>query len=137
MHKKDPYRDAHLIVAAIRVLNHLESSPPTYEQIAELLKITTEEIIFICRECSEMGIIEIVEAAGQERLFIKNHTKIETIPKAGHKSRLDSEIEAFLKKKEAASEKFMELKGKQEARKKETVEKIDSLLKEALAKGKT
>lgn len=81
MEKKDLYSSAHLIVAAIRILEHKDKVPPTIESLKKMLSFSLEEIHLLCRKLQKMDVIEIVEGAFGTKLFIKNHMELEKIQK--------------------------------------------------------
>ena len=76
METKDQYSQAHLVVSAIRVLDHQQSAPPSIEEVCRTLRYTLEQVYMICRKLKEIGIIEIVEGAFGTRLSIKDHAAL-------------------------------------------------------------
>src|SRR5215467_6105502 len=56
---------AHVVVAAVRVLAHLESRPPSVQEVAQLLGERPEPINVVLRELTELGILrEVTDAYG-------------------------------------------------------------------------
>ena len=49
------YHHAHLFVAAIRILDHQKSTPPTIEDVCQLVNFSLERGHFICNQLVEMG----------------------------------------------------------------------------------
>ena len=71
MLKKDLYTQGHLVVSAIRVLEHRTGKPPTVEDICQMLLLSLEQGHLLCKRLHEAGVIdreegarEAVEAAG-------------------------------------------------------------------------
>ena len=79
--KNDFYSQAHLMVAAIRVFEHINSRPPTIEDLCQTINFSIEKGNFICRKLEELDIIEAVEGSYGTRLFVRDHLKIEDIPR--------------------------------------------------------
>ena len=63
MKPNDPYTSAHLVVSAIRLLEHQKGAAPSIEEVCKTLGFTLELGHMICRKLAEMVIIEIVEGA--------------------------------------------------------------------------
>jgi len=97
MKTKDFYSTTHLIVAAIRVLEHRNAAAPSVDEMCQELSFSLEQGYFICNKLGEIGIIDMVvkEGADKTRLFVKDHLKIEEIPRDAEESTLQEEIERF------------------------------------------
>ena len=61
MKKMNPYVEGHLVVAAIRVLDHQRQRPPSVEEIGELLSVSREQAYRMCNKLTEAEIIGILE----------------------------------------------------------------------------
>jgi hypothetical protein len=131
METKDQYSQAHLVVSAVRVLDHQQSAPPSIEEVCRTLRYTLEQGYMICRKLKEMGIVEIVEGAFGARLSIKDHTAIEQIPKGIQESNLDKELKAFqTTRMDRSKEKEVEsFKAKQDEKKRTLFAEIEKKLK--------
>jgi hypothetical protein len=131
METKDQYSQAHLVVSAIRVLDHQQSAPPSIEEVCRMLRYTLEQGYMICRKLKESDIIEIVEGTFGTRLSIKDHTALEQIPRGIQESHLDKELRAFqTSRKDRSKEKEIEsFKAKQEEKKKTLFAEIEKKLK--------
>ncbi len=79
--RKDFYAEAHLLVAAIRVHEHLHSQPATLEDICRMLAFSVEHAGIISRRLEDLGIIEAVQGSFGTRLFVRDHCKLEDIPR--------------------------------------------------------
>ena len=73
---KDLYTNAHLFVAAIRVCEHQNNTPPNVEDICRILSMSIEHSSYICRKLKQMGIIEVVEGSFGDRLFVRDFLKM-------------------------------------------------------------
>ncbi|MBW2406928.1 MAG: hypothetical protein JRF17_06130, partial [Deltaproteobacteria bacterium] len=81
MQHSDFYSNAHLVVSAIRIFIHKNSKHPSLTEICKTLSFSMEQGNLICKKLKELGVIDVVEGAFEEHLFIKDHLKIEEIPK--------------------------------------------------------
>ncbi|MBU4389031.1 MAG: hypothetical protein KKB23_05775, partial [Proteobacteria bacterium] len=63
MKGKDFYSEAHLVVAAIRILQHQNSAPPSIDEVCRTISLSLEQGNFVCRKLNEMNIIDVVEGA--------------------------------------------------------------------------
>jgi hypothetical protein len=99
------YKNAHLFVAAVRVLQHRKAAPPAIEDVCEMLSISVEQGSYICRKLKEYQAIEMIESAYGPRLFIKNHLKLEEIPAEEPEDRLGEALKAFQTSRQQQSQK--------------------------------
>lgn len=91
----DLYSQAHLIAAAIRILEHQHATPPSVEEVCEILSFSVEQGHRLCNRLKEMGIIDITSGAFGTRLFVVDHTKIEEIPRGESSSSMEAELRKF------------------------------------------
>ena len=92
---KNLYTTAHLFVSAIRVWEYQNDTPPALEEISHMLAMSIERTNYICRKLREMGIVHSVEGSFGNRLFIRDHLKIEEIPREDDESKLEEELKKF------------------------------------------
>ena len=116
--KIDLYDEAHLLVAAIRIFNHLNSRPPTVEDLCQTIHISLERGNLICRRLEELEIIEAVAGSYGARWYVKDHLKLEDIPQ------------------KALSQKIESMKAEQKQKKKNLFADMEKKLKEELEKKK-
>lgn len=89
------YEDGHLLVAAVRVLCHVKKHPPTVEDLSELLGLSREWIGVNVGCLVNEGILLSVDAAFVSRLEVKDHRKLEELPRAAENTGLDDELKEF------------------------------------------
>lgn len=130
------YKEAHLIVAAIRILEYRNEAPPCLEDVAGMLSISAEEAARLCRRLGSMGIIETVEKSGETRLFIADHLRIEDIEDKPGQSSISAELEKFRRQKQNDRKTIDELKSGQEQKRKKIQEEIERKFKDSLSKNK-
>jgi len=93
-----PYSEGHLLVAAIRVLEHLHRHPPQEKEVAGLLQWPEEKVIFLLRGLVEAGILARVGSAYDQRYEIRDHQKLEELPQDEGDPGLAADIQAFEEK---------------------------------------
>lgn len=130
MEHADFYSNAHLVVAAIRILTHKNSTPPSIDDVCRTLSFSLEQGNFTCKKLKEIGIIDLVEGAFGGRLFIKNHLKIEEIPKDKKEDKLDEALKKFQNSKKEFSKKIESFQAKQTQKQKDLFAELDKKLKE-------
>lgn len=131
---KNLYSTAHLFVAAIRVCEHQNSAPPTVEDICHILKTSIERSNYICRKLQEAGIIEEVEGSYGNRLFIRDHLKIEELPREGNDGKFAEELKKFQASQKELSNKIETIKAQQAEKKKTLFAEMEKKLKQELEK---
>lgn len=90
----------HLIVAAIRVLQHLRNRPPTPEEIADLLKISREVVLHILRGLESRRAVRFLQSPFEVRVDIVDHEVLDALPLDATGPDMGREIEDFHKKTE-------------------------------------
>ena len=129
MQNSDLYTSAHLVVAAIRILEHQHSAPPSIEQVCQALSFSVERGNFICNKLREMTIIEVIEGAFGTRLSIKDHLKIEDIPKHEKISSLADELKKFQNSRKDFTRKIESIQAEKAKKKKDLFAELDKKLK--------
>lgn len=96
----DDYDEAHLFVAALRVLSHQKGAPPTVEEVSEMLSRSLDWSMTTARKLKEMGAITVAETPYSLKLFLGDHLKLEEISREKKESGFDREIENFQKSRQ-------------------------------------
>lgn len=131
---KDLYTTAHLFVSAIRVCEHQMSSPPSIDNISKILVMSIERCSYICRKLKELGIIDSVEGSYGNRLFVRDHLKIEEIPRDADGKQFETELQKFKESQKKLSEKIESIHAKQAQKKKDLFAEMEKKLKQELDK---
>jgi hypothetical protein len=132
--RKDLYSQAHLMVAAVRVYEHINSRPPTIEDLCQTINFPIEKGNFICRRLEELDIIEAVEGSYGTRLFVREHLKIEDIPRGDPESNFEDDLKKFQDNRKAFSQKVETFQAQQKQKKKDLFAEMEKKLKEELEK---
>lgn len=133
MNVNSKYKEAHLIVAAIRILEYRQNAPPTLEDVGKMLAISPEEASRISRNLRSMGIVETVEKSGETRLFVSDHLRIEELSDQPEQDALSRELEKFRQKKQSEKKTLESLKAQQEEKRKKMQEDIEQKLKKQMS----
>ena len=131
---KDLYSNAHLFIAAIRVFEHQNSTPPTIEDICRVLSMSIEHSSYLSRKLKEIGIIDVVEGSFGIRLFVRDFLKIEEIPRDEDKSKLEEELKKFQESQKGLSQKVESIQTQQAEKKKNLFAEMEKKLKQELNK---
>ncbi len=131
---KNPYKDGHLFVAAIRILEHQHGSPPALKEIAELLKFSAEQTGLISRRLQDCGIVKLVESAFGDRWGIENHLAIEDLPRDVASSQMDEALKLFKAERSKMDEKIESIKEQQAKKQKDLFSQLEKKLKKDLSK---
>jgi hypothetical protein len=132
--KTNLYSQAHLIIAGIRVYEHLNSRPPTVEDVCRVINFSIEQAHFICRKLREYDIIKAVEVSYDTRLFINDHLKLEDLPREEPESKLETDLKKFQDTQKAFSRKIESFQAQQKQKKKDLFAEMEKKIKEELEK---
>ena len=134
MNAEDLYTNAHLFVAGVRVCEYRDSAQPSIETVCRLLSFSLEQGHYLSKKLIEFGVIDMIEGAFGTRLFIKDHLKIEAIPKEEKDSRLEEEVKKFQDSKKEFAQKIESIKAAQAEKKKSLFADVEKKLKEQMEK---
>ncbi len=125
----NPYDDAQLLVAAVRVMTHRNGVPPSTESVCDFLSWSPEQGLRTVKKLSDEGIVDAVSGSFGERLFVRDHLKIESLPKQTEKSGLEAEIRAFQDARKGIPQKVENFKARQEKKRKALFAELEGKLK--------
>ena len=134
--RQNLYSSAHLFVAAMRIFEHQNNAPATMEDISHILNISIERSHYLGRKLKEMGIIDEIEVSYGIRLFVKDHLKIEDIPREDDGGKLEAELKKFKESQKELSHKIETIQAKQAEKKKNLFAEMEKKLKQELNKKK-
>lgn len=131
----ETYDEAHLLVAATRILTHKNGGPPTLAEICELLRFSSETAHALCRRLEKNGAIELVEDPFSLRLVVANHLALEELPRQElQKSSLADELARFKEKKGNMDEKVAALQQEMAKKKQDLFADLEAKLKKEVKK---
>ena len=137
MQHPDLYSNAHLVIAAIRIFTHKNSKHPSMNEICKTLSFSLEQGNLICKKLKDLGIIDVVEGAFENHLFIKNHLKIEEISRDKKEDRLEDALKKFKDSKKDFSKKIESFQAKQAEKQKALFAELEEKLKKDSDKTKS
>ncbi len=121
------YQEAHLVVAAVRVLAHrAEGRPPTVVEVAELLGLSREWVGVLAASLEREGILRALTGPYESRLEVKDHLALEKLPRGEASAGVDEELREFSARKKQEEETLRSLFSSGDALKKQE-QKIDKL----------
>ena len=136
MQHPDLYTNAHLVVAAIRIFTHKNSKNPSLNEVCNTLSFSLEQGNLICKKLKELGIIDVIEGAFENHLFIKDHLKIEEIPRDKKENKLEEALKKFKDSKKDFSKKIESFQAKQAEKQKALFAELEEKLKKGSDKTK-
>jgi hypothetical protein len=129
----DPYNEAHLFVAAVRILQHLKGTAPRVEDVCSMLDISVESGLVVCRKLKRLGIIEIIEDPFSIRLCVANYLEIETLPREiKDEGGLAKDIEQFMAKKKNMDQKVEDIQAALKKKKQDLFRDIEEKMKQKM-----
>ena len=134
MTEKSAYVEGHLIVAAIRIHDHLNDAPPSLEEICSALTLSREKGGQLIRRLEKGGIVSPVESAYGQRYAIGDHLKLEELPRGAEPSKLDEEIKRFKTERGKMEKKVESIQSQQAQKQKDLFAEIEKKLKKNLDK---
>jgi SLT domain-containing protein len=132
----NPYEQGHLFVAALRLFLHRNGRPPSVREISEMLQVSTEMGYYLSNRLAKLGVLEMVEGAFEERIYLKDHLRLEELPREEKASTLEAEVQRLKEEREKRHQEIERLQASQGGRKKELFSDLERQLKEGLKKRK-
>jgi hypothetical protein len=100
------YEDAHLAVAAVRILSHRDGRSPTPEEVAGLLGFSTEKVYVLVHELRKLGILRALESPFDLRLDVGDPAPLETLPRGADGPSIEGELTEFQAREKEKQEKM-------------------------------
>lgn len=122
--------EAHLILAGIRVLDHLNQRPPTPAEIADLLQEPESVVRLKLSLLHDMGAVSLVDSAYETHAEVRDHILVEHLDEADGPA-ISEDLAAFDRMKEQEAEKMAHLfdSGEHEERRRKKQTDMDVELK--------
>ncbi|MBT8353676.1 MAG: hypothetical protein KJO60_04075 [Desulfofustis sp.] len=133
----DPYTEAHLFVAAIRLLHYQKQSPPTVEEVCETLNVSVEAGLAVCRKLRKRAIVTISEDPFSIKLGIDNHLEIEELPREQEDGdSLSKDLEKFMAQKKDMDKKVEAIQAGMQKKRQDLHSDLEAKLREEMNKMK-
>ncbi len=134
MDKSSLYHTAHLIVAAVRVLDHQKGVPPSVTEVSRTLSLSAEEVHAACNMLEKKGVLQIVESAAGQRLYVSDPKPLEKLPREKQRSDMEKELKRFASEKKAQMTRLASRATSEVKRRKDLFADLDAKLKKRLKK---
>ncbi|KAB2928001.1 MAG: hypothetical protein F9K24_22305 [Leptonema illini] len=133
----DEYTEAHLFVAAVRILQHRQHSPPAVEEVGEMLGISVELAHAIRRRLTDLGILQSLTDPFTTKVSVADHLAIEKLPKVEREENaLARELEKFHASKKDMDKKVADIQAELERKKKAMFADVEKMFKKDPNKAK-
>jgi hypothetical protein len=133
----DAYTEAHLFVAAIRVLQHQGGCPPKIEDVCTTLRFSVELGHTLCRKLEKLGIIETYADPFTIALTVADHAAIETLPrKTAEENSLAKDLEKFQSEKKSAHQKVAAIQAEMAKKRQDLFADIEAKFRKEMEKQK-
>lgn len=129
----DAYTEAHLFIAAMRLLQHKSGTQPAIDDICTMLGISTEQGLATGRKLADKGIVEKMQDPFSVRFAITDHTRIEDLPRdTTEETGLSQELEQFMARKKQDEKKIETIQAELDRKKQSLFESIEQKLKKEM-----
>jgi hypothetical protein len=117
----------HLVVAAIRICREQASTPPGPKEIAQLLSWGNEETLVVLHGLVKAEILTIHESPFEAYYEIKDHLKLEDLPREAEQEALEDEVEEFKRSSKSKQDELERIfdEGDREKAKKKQLENLE------------
>lgn len=133
----DDYTEAHLFVAAVRILQHRQHSPPAVEEVGEMLGISVELAHSIRRRLTDLGIVLSLTDPFTTKVSVADHLAIEKLPKVEREENaLARELEKFQASKKDMDKKVADIQAELAKKKKAMFADVEKMFKKEANKDK-
>jgi len=126
---KSPYEMGHLVAAAIRIMEYKSGRPPTAQDVCEFLDLAGEQGHLLCVKLQDVGVLEMSEGPYGTRLFVRDHLKLEDLPREVDRDGLKTAMEKFQQERKGFSKKIEAFKEKKALEQKALFAELDARLK--------
>jgi hypothetical protein len=104
------------------------------EDVCRLIGFSAEHAGIIARRLEDMGIIETVQGSFGSRVFVRDHLKLEDIPRGEVGRKLQDEVKKFQDTQRSFTQKIESLQAEQTGKKKNLFAEMEKKLKQELDK---
>jgi hypothetical protein len=100
--------EAHLLVAGIRVWQHLNGRSPTPEELAELVQLSASSVRLQLTFLDDLQVVALVKSAFATHAEVRDHLKIEELAAEGGPE-ISADLKDFDRRKQEEAEKMSQL----------------------------
>ncbi len=123
--------EAQLLLAGIRVLNHLNGRSPTPEELADLLQQSASSVRLHLAFLDDLGVVALVKSAFETHAEIRDHLAVEELPTEGGPA-ISEDLREFDRRKSEEAEKMSKLfeSGEHEKKQQDKMDRMGEDLKD-------
>jgi len=123
--------EAQLLLAGIRVLNHLNGRSPTPEELADLLQQSASSVRLHLAFLDDLGVVALVKSAFETHAEIRDHLAVEELPTEGGPA-ISEDLREFDRRKSEEAEKMSKLfeSGEHEKKQQDKMDQMGEDLKD-------
>ena len=121
------WEKGHLVVAAIRVCRHQKGTPPGPKEIAALLEWGSEETHAVLLGLVKSEVITLHESPFEAYYEIKDHLRLEELPREAEQDALEDEVEEFKRSSQSKQDELERMfdDGDMDKKKKKQLENLE------------
>lgn len=136
MRKMSLYEEAHVLVAAIRIIEFKKKTAVSLKDVSEFLEMNVDRVTRISNDLKAIGVVDIVDGPFESvNLVIVDHVKIEEISREIKETKMEEEIRKFQEKsKNAFEDKVKAFTLESKKKEKALFDSLQKKLKEEVAK---
>lgn len=123
--------EGHLLLAAIRVLGHLQERSPTAEEIADLLRMPAGRVGLLLARLQDLGAVALVASAFETHVEVRDAGAVEQLP-AQDGPAISEDLRAFDKRKQEEADRMSRLfdSGDHERQRRQKLQAMDKDLQD-------
>jgi len=110
--------------------------PPSVKELSEMLEISPEMGHRLCNRLHRLGVLEVVEGAFEERIYLQDHRKLEELPRQEEALSFEKELRQWRERSAKREEELRKLRADREAKKKDLFSDLERQLRQGLRKKK-
>ncbi len=89
------YEEAQILMAAVRLFQHLEKRPPTVAEAAERSRFSVETVHHLCNRLEKIGALERVRSAFEDRIVLRDPLKAEVLRGVEEPAGIEAELKRW------------------------------------------
>ena len=122
--------EARLILAAIRVLSHLNQKPPTPEEVADLLEMSGSAVRLQLSQLEDLGAAALVTSAFETHAEVRDHLLAEQLPEEAGPA-ISEDLREFDRRKQEETDRMSRLfdSGEHQEQQRKKLQDMDKELK--------
>ncbi|MBW1988991.1 MAG: hypothetical protein JRI97_05530 [Deltaproteobacteria bacterium] len=125
---RSPYTRSHLVMAAIRILEHQTGAPPKVEDMASMLSFSLEEVHSLLHLLEKINAVKLVESPAGPRPQILDPAPVEDLPRESQKS-MEKDLAAFAARQKERMDSLAKAASSEADRKKALFAELEKQLK--------